>query len=248
MLQNLTGKVAWLTGAGTGIGEDGAIKLARAGCKVVLSGRREQPLQRVAERIMAEGNEVMIEPLDVSDREAVYAVAERIKSACGRIDIAVFSAGINVKERNWHNVTDDAWDQIIGIDLNGAFYCCHAVIPMMREQKDGLIINISSMAGKGVSPLTGPAYSAAKHAMNAMNASIIVEERNNGIRATVICPGEVATPILENRPVPVSDEDKKTMLQSDDLGDLILYVAQQPPHVTLNEILINPSWNRFAPR
>jgi NADP-dependent 3-hydroxy acid dehydrogenase YdfG len=118
----------------------------------------------------------------------------------------------------------------------------------MRRQKDGLIINISSMAAQGVSPLTGPAYSAAKHAMNAMSASIVAEERNNGIRATVICPGEVVTPILDSRPVPVSDEDKRKMLQADDLGDLVLFVAQQPAHVTLNEILINPTWNRFTPK
>lgn len=248
MLQDLSGKVAWVTGAGSGIGEDGALKLARAGVKVAISGRRVAPLEDLAKRIEGEGGEVLVEPLDVSDRDAVYAVVDRVMKKFGRIDIGVFSAGINVKERNWHNVSDEAWDQIIGIDLNGAFYCCHAVIPIMREQKDGHIINISSMAAKGVSPLTGPGYTAAKHAMNAMNASIIVEERNNGIRACAICPGEVATPILDNRPIPVTDEDKETMLQSDDLGDLVLFVAQQPPHVTLNEILINPTWNRFAPR
>ena len=82
--------------------------------------------------------------------------------------------------------------------------------------------------------------------MNAMNASLLVEERNNGIRATAICPGEVATPILDNRPVPVSEEDKARILQQEDLGELILFVAQQPPHVTLNEILVTPTYNRFA--
>ena len=81
--------------------------------------------------------------------------------------------------------------------------------------------------------------------MNAMNASLIVEERNNGIRATALCPGEVATPILEQRPVPVSAEDQARILQSEDLGEVIKFIAQQPEHVTLNEILINPTWNRF---
>jgi NADP-dependent 3-hydroxy acid dehydrogenase YdfG len=104
------------------------------------------------------------------------------------------------------------------------------------------------MAAKGVSPLTGPAYTAAKHAMNAMTASLLVEERNHGIRATAICPGEVATPILDERPVPVSDEDKARMLQAEDLGEVIRFVAQQPPHVTLNEVLVTPTWNRFAAR
>ncbi len=246
MLQDLAGQVAWVTGAGTGIGEAGAIKLAEAGCKVVLSGRRAEPLERVAGQIEAAGGEVAVEPLDVSSQADVAAVVVRAVDRFGRIDIGVFSAGINVKDRNWPVVSPQSWDQVIGIDLDGAFYCCHAVLPVMREQGGGLVINISSMAAKSVSPLTGPAYTAAKHAMNAMTASLLVEERNNGIRATAICPGEVATPILDQRPVPVSAEDQARILQSEELGDLILFVAQQPPSVTLNEVLITPTYNRFA--
>ncbi|MEZ4503911.1 MAG: SDR family oxidoreductase [Dehalococcoidia bacterium] len=247
-MQDISGQVAWVTGAGTGIGEAGTIKLADAGCRVVLSGRRSEPLEAVRAAIEAAGGEAIVEPLDVSRNADVEAVVTRIVERFGRIDIGVFSAGINVPERNWPDVTPDLWDQVIGIDLDGAFYCCRAVVPIMREQGSGLIINISSMAGKGVSTLTGPAYGAAKHALNAMTASLLLEERNNGIRATAICPGEVATPILDRRPVPVSAEDRSRMLQSEDLGELIAFVAQQPPHVTLNEVLITPTWNRFAAR
>ncbi len=246
MLQDLTGQVAWITGAGTGIGEAGAIKLAEARCKVVLSGRRAEHLDRVARQIEAAGGEAVVEPLDVLAQPAVAAVVDRIVERFGRLDIGVFSAGVNVKDRNWPVVTPEGWNQVIGIDLDGAFYCCHAVLPVMREQGGGLVINISSMAAKGVSPLTGPAYTAAKHAMNAMTASLLIEERNNGIRATAICPGEVATPILDQRPVPVSAEDQARILQGEDLGELILFVAQQPPSVTLNEVLITPTYNRFA--
>ena len=242
MLRDLTGEVAWITGAGTGIGESGAIKLAEAGCKVILSGRRTAPLENVAAQIPGD---VTIEPLDVSDHDDVMAVAERIIGKYGRIDIGVFSAGINIKDRNWPVVSIDDWNSVINIDLNGAFYCCQAVLPSMRKNGGGVIINVSSMAAKNIGMLTGPAYHAAKHAMNAMNASLIVEERNNGIRATALCPGEVATPILEQRPVPVSAEDQARILQSEDLGEVIKYIAQQPEHVTLNEILINPTWNRF---
>ena len=242
MLRDLTGEVAWITGAGTGIGESGAIKLAEAGCKVILSGRRTAPLENVAAQI---AGDVTIEPLDVSDHDDVMAVAERIIGKYGRIDIGVFSAGINIKDRNWPVVSIDDWNSVINIDLNGAFYCCQAVLPSMRENGGGVIINVSSMAAKNIGMLTGPAYHAAKHAMNAMNASLIVEERNNGIRATALCPGEVATPILEQRPVPVSAEDQARILQSEDLGEVIKFIAQQPEHVTLNEILINPTWNRF---
>jgi len=246
MLQDLAGQVAWITGAGTGIGAAGAIKLAEAGCKVVLSGRRVEPLEEVEARIQEVGGESVLEPLDVSSQPDVAAVVDRIHARFGRLDIGVFSAGINIKERNWPDVSIDGWDQVIGIDLDGAFYCCHAVLPIMRDQGGGLIINISSMAAKGISALTGPAYISSKHAMNAMTASLLLEERNNGIRATAICPGEVATPILDHRPVPVSDEDQARILQSDELGDLILFVAQQPPSVTLNEVLITPTYNRFA--
>ncbi len=244
-MQDLTGQIAWITGAGTGIGEAGAIALAEAGCTVVLSGRRVEPLEAVAAKIAGAGGQADIEPLDVADNDAVIAVVARILQHHGRVDIGVFSAGVNVTERNWPVVTTDAWDDVIGIDLNGAFYCCHAVLPSMRAHGGGLIVNVSSMAAKGVSPLTGPAYTAAKHAMNAMTASLAVEERNNGIRATAICPGEVATPILDLRPMPVSDEDKARLLQSEDLGELIRFVAQMPRHVTLDEILITPTYNRF---
>ena len=243
MLQDLTGKVAWVTGAGSGIGESAAIKLADAGCKVILSGRRRNMLEKVTEKIR---NQVSVEPVDVSDFDSVVSVANRIVENYGPIDIGVFSAGINIKNRDWPVLSVEDWNQVIDIDLNGAFYCCQSVLPSMRSNGGGLIINISSMAAKNPGSLSGPAYISAKHAMNAMTASLIIEERNNGIRATAVCPGEVATPILDNRPIPVSEDDRARILQSDDLGELILFLAKQPPHVTINEVLINPTWNRFA--
>lgn len=243
MLEDIKGKVVWITGAGSGIGESAAIKLVEAGCKVALSGRRVSVLEEVASKINS--NNVSIHQLDVSDNESVVQTANEIIKQYGQIDIGVFSAGINVTKRNWPNVSIEDWNSVINIDLNGAFYCCQSILPTMRKQGSGLIINISSMAGKRAGALTGPAYVSAKHALNAMTESLIIEERNNGIRATAICPGEVATPILDKRPIPVSDEDRARILQSDDLGELILYVAKQPPHVTLNEILINPTYNRF---
>ena len=247
-MRDLTGNVAWITGAGSGIGESAALKLAEAGATVGLSGRRRDALDGVAKQVTAAGGTASVEPLDVADKRAVLDVVGRIQARHGRIDIGVFCAGVNVTDRNWSNVTTDGWDQVVGIDLDGVFYCCHAVVPLMRAQGGGTIINVSSMAAKAVSPLTGPAYGAAKHALNAMTASLLLEERNHNIRATVICPGEVATPILDARPMKVSDEDKARMLQAEDVGDLIRYVAQLPEHVTLNEVQITPTWNRFAAR
>ncbi len=241
MLRDLTGKVAWITGAGTGIGEGAAIALAEAGMQVILSGRRLEKLESVA--AACAGN-TRIEVLDVADKDAVVAVAERIVAEYGRIDVLVASAGINVKDRNWHNVSYEDWDRVIRIDLDGAFYCCKAVLPTMKAQGEGLIINISSWAGKHVSVVTGPAYTAAKHAMNAMNESINMEACIYGVRACAVCPGEVATPILDNRPIPVSDEDRAQMVQAEDCGEVIRFLAQLPPHVCINDLTISPTWNR----
>jgi len=240
-MRSLQGKVAWVTGAGTGIGAAGAKSLADAGMQVVLSGRREAPLRAIADSI---GDAASIEVLDVSDRSAVFDVAERIVDRHKRVDVLVNSAGINVRARNWHNVSLDDWERVIRIDLDGAFYCTKAVLPTMIGQGDGLIINISSWAGRYVSVVTGPGYTAAKHAMNAMNESLNMEHGIHGIRACAICPGEVATPILDNRPVPVSSEDKAKMVQSEDCGDVIRFVAELPPHVCINELVISPTWNR----
>ncbi|MEM7221279.1 MAG: SDR family oxidoreductase [Pseudomonadota bacterium] len=240
-LQDLTGQVAWITGAGTGIGEGAARSLVAAGMRVVLSGRRVEPLQALATEL---GEAASVEPLDVADKDAVSAVAARIVATHGQLDVLVASAGINVKARNWHNVSLEDWDRVIRIDLDGAFYCCKAVLPQMIEQGGGLILNVSSWAGRHVSVVTGPAYTAAKHAMNAMTESINMENGIHGVRACAICPGEVATPILDNRPVPVSAEDRAQMVQPEDCGDLVRFLAALPPHVCINELTISPTWNR----
>lgn len=245
MLRDLTGKIAWITGAGTGIGEGAAVALAEAGMHVVLSGRRLEKLEEVAARCWAYSEDrASIELLDVADREEVATVSQRILDKHGRIDVMVASAGINVKERNWHNLSVEDWDSVIRIDLDGAFYCCKAVLPAMKKQGDGLIINISSWAGKHVSIVTGPAYTAAKHAMNAMNESINMEAGLYGVRACAVCPGEVATPILDNRPIPVSADDRAKMVQPEDCGELIKFLAQMPSHVCINDLTISPTWNR----
>ena len=240
-MRDLTDKVAWITGAGTGIGEAGAISLAEAGMRVVLSGRREEMLDRVAAKI---GDRASIAVLDVANRGAVASVAGKIIAEQGRIDVLVTSAGINIKQRNWHNVSLDDWDKVIRIDLDGAFYCVKAVLPQMIERGEGLIINISSWAGRSVSMVTGPAYTAAKHAMNAMNESLNMAAGHHGVRACAICPGEVATPIQDNRPLPETDEDRAKMVQSEECGDIIRFVAELPAHVCINELTVSPTWNR----
>ena len=234
------GKVAWITGGGSGIGLAGALELVKAGAHVVISGRNKEILAAAKEKLKAFGSAESI-ALDVSSKEDVAKVAAQI----GRVDILVNSAGINSPRRNFHNVSLESWDQIVAVNLSGMFYCVHAVLPGMRSRKDGLIVNISSWAGRYASTLTGPGYNATKHAVVALTESINMEECGNGIRASSVLPGEVATPILEKRPVPPTPEVRAKMLQAEDLGKAILFLASLPPRACVNELIISPTWNRF---
>ena len=240
----LKDKVAWITGGGSGIGLAGGIELARAGAHVVISGRSAETLKQAEQKLKNVGSgEAMT--LDVSDQKGVARASQAILERHGRVDILVNSAGINLPKRHFRNVSVEGWDQIVAVNLSGMFYCCHAVLPAMRERKDGLVINISSWFGRYANPLAGPGYSATKHAVNALTEQLNIEECANGIRATAILPGEVATPILEKRPVPPPPEERARMLQAEDLGRAILFVATLPPRACVNELVISPTWNRF---
>ena len=241
----LKGNVAWVTGGGSGIGLAGAIEMAKAGAHVIISGRSAATLAKGAAEAKAAGASLETLQLDVADRAAVVRVADDILGRHKRIDILVNSAGTNVARRNFNSVSLDGWDEVVAANLSGLFYCCHAVLPAMRAQKRGLIINVSSWAGRFASVLTGPAYNATKRAVIAVSESINMEECRNGIRATSVLPGEVATPILEKRPVPPSQEDRARMLQAEDLGVTILYLATLPARACVNELIITPTWNRF---
>lgn len=241
----LSGKVAWVTGAGSGMGLSGAQHLAAAGATVIMSGRRADVLEREADAIRSAGGRAEVAALDVSNALSVQSVAQSILARHGKVDILVNSAGLNHPQRFWRNQTVASWDQVIRVNLDGTFYCTHAVLPSMRTRKDGLVINISSWAGKYTLAMAGAAYNGSKHAVVALTETINMEECGNGIRACALCPAEVATPILDRRPVPPSPEERARMLQADDLGKTILWLAEQPPHVCINEITISPTWNRM---
>lgn len=243
-MERLKDKIAWVTGAGSGIGQAAAIALASEGAKLVLSGRRELPLRETAARIEADGGMAVLEPGDLTDPAAASRTGENVRKRFGRLDILVNNAGVNISRRSWAELEAAGADEVVDGNLSSAFYCVLAALPIMRAQKDGVLIHTASMAGRSVGPLSGAAYTAAKHGVVGMSHSINCEECVNGIRSTVICPGEVATPILDRRPVPVSAEDRARMLQSEDVGDLVLYVATLPAHVCLNEVWITPTWNR----
>jgi NADP-dependent 3-hydroxy acid dehydrogenase YdfG len=243
-MASLTGKVAWVTGAGSGIGQAAAVALAKEGATVVLTGRRKEPLQATAAMIRQAGGKAEVQAGDLMKAAVVTRIAKGIEKKHGRCDILVNNAGLNILDRTWAKLTPAAAEQVIDGNLSSAFYCSSAVLPMMRKRKDGVLIHTSSMAGRNPSTLSGAAYSAAKHGVVAMSHTINMEECVNGIRSCVVCPGEVATPILDKRPIPVTKEERARMVQSEDVGDLIRYIVSAPAHVCINEVWITPTWNR----
>ena len=241
----LANKVAWITGGGSGIGAAAAEWLAQDGAAVILSGRRKDVLDEVAARIAGQGGTASALPVDVADGAAMAAVAREIRDAHGRIDILVHSAGTNILNRSWSKIDEAGWNQIVDVNLNGSYNAVQAVLPAMREAGGGLLILVSSWAGRYDTLLTGPAYNATKHGMRAMAAHLNLEEGRNGIRCCTIMPGEVNTPILDKRPIPVPAEERVRMMQPEDMGETIRFVARLHPRVCVNEILISPTWNRL---
>ena len=243
-MADLAGKVAWVTGAGSGIGEAAAIALAGEGARVVLTGRRRAPLQSVADRIAEAGGMALVAPGDLGEPDTASRIAATIAREYGRLDILVSNAGMNILERSWEQLTPESIKTMLDANLNSAFYCSSAALGIMRPQKGGLLIHTASWAGRFAGIVPGPAYVAAKHGVVAMSHTINMEEFQHGIRSTVLCPAEVATPILDLRPTPVPPEERARMIQPEHMADLILYVAKLPATICMNEVVISPTWNR----
>lgn len=237
-------RVAVVTGAGSGIGRAVAEAFVREGAKVALVGRRAEKLREAASPLPAA--QVLLCSCDVADRAAVNATMERARQRLGPVSILVNNAGINTLVRDLARVDPADWDYTLAVNLTGAFNCARAVLPGMREMGGGLIINVSSIAGKRARKLGGVAYSASKHGMVGLTHSINDEEREHGIRSTVICPGEVDTPILEFRPEPVSQERREQMLLSEDVAASVLFVASLPPRACVPELIIKPTVQTYA--
>jgi NADP-dependent 3-hydroxy acid dehydrogenase YdfG len=239
----LAGKIAWITGAGSGIGEAAAVALAEEGAIVILTGRTREKLENVARRINQTGT-AHVQPADLTQSGLVGDVAAWIKETFGRLDILVNNAGVNILDRHWDKLTPAGIDTLVQGNLMAALYCVQAVLPMMRAQQDGLLIHTASMAGRFIGGVSGPIYTVAKHGIVAMSHGLNMQECIHGIRSTVFLPGEVATPILDQRPNPVPPEVRARMVQSADCGDLIRYIACLPRHVVMNEVHLAPTHNR----
>ncbi len=239
-MSELTNKTILITGGGSGIGLAAARLFLKEGAKVAITGRNESKLKQAAVDLRA-ADRLWHGPCDVTVPVNVKNLVAQVQQKLGKIDILVNNAGLNIKDRGIRQLTPDSWDELVRANLDGAFYCIHAVLPDMLQRQDGLIINISSVAGKRANPLGGAAYAAAKFGLSALGICLAAEEKDSGIRVCNIYPGEVDTPILENRPTPVSAEQRQKILQPDDVAAAILFVAQLPPRVSVPELVIKPT-------
>jgi len=233
-------RIIWITGGASGIGRATALALAREGARVVVSDRDEAGLASLAEEAAVEA-----EPLDVSVSEEVSHVASRILGRHGRVDALVNCAGINLPERHLDQLTIEGWDRIVGINLSGIYYCCHAVLPHMRANGAGTIVATASWAARNLAWFPGAAYNASKRALLALVETINLEVVGEGVRATVILPEAVDTPILRQRPggaMPPAEVRAK-MLRPEDVASAITWVLGLPPHVCINELQISPTTN-----
>ena len=245
---SLEGKVVVVTGGGTGIGLGIAKSFLGAGCKVIITGRRLEKLKQARDSLMADCDSTSLEigACDVSNRDEVTSLFDDVKERFGFVDILVNSAGVNILTRTMADMTPDQWDQVLSINVTGAYNCIYQVLPEMRKRKDGLIINVSSVAGKRAITLGGIAYASSKFAMTALGTSISNEVANEGVRVTNLYPGEVNTPILEKRPNPVSDEQKEKMVQPEDVGKLMLAIAELPPRAHVPEVILKPTVQEYC--
>ncbi len=242
---SLAGRTVLITGGGTGIGAGCAIALAEQGCRVAIAGRRKETLAQTASQFAGE-LQIETHTVDVGERQSTNGLIEWATEMLGQVDVLIHAAGINVPKRSMEECDPGNWDKVLQINATGAYNMMYAVLPQMRQRKDGLIINISSIAGARASELGGVAYSASKFAMTALSTCVANEEKDRGIRVTNIYPGEVETPILDNRPVPVSAEHRARILQPEDVAAAVVMIVGLPPRAHVSDMIIKPTTQEFT--
>ncbi len=239
-MRKLANKVAVVTGGGSGVGKSTAALFLREGAKVVIAGRDAAKLAAVAQELNA-GDSLRVLPTDVTKAEQCSALIDFATKTFGRVDILVNNAGTNIKDRTLRELTPESWDAMIRTNLDGAFYCTKAVLQQMFNRKDGVIVNVVSVAGKRANPLGGAAYVAAKFGMGGLGLVLSNEEKDSGVRVSNVYPGEIDTPILAARPRPVTDEQRALILKPEDVAEAVLFVASLPAHVSVPELVIKPT-------
>ena len=236
MSVSLKGQGCVVVGASSGMGFSIAAAFAREGARVVAAARR-------TERLEALRQEGLVTPLacDVAKRKDVEKFAAEALKALGKVDVLVYAAGTNIPERTMSALTPDAWDEMIAVNLTGAFDVTRAFLPSIREHGGAHLIYISSIAGRTADNVSGPSYQAAKRGLAGLALGLRLEERKHGVRACVIYPGLCDTEILKKRPAPTPADVLAQALKPEDVADAVLAVARLHPRVAVTELEIVPA-------
>jgi len=237
---------ALVTGAGSGIGQGIARALDALGLRLALVGRERTKLEQTRSSLEKGAASALVVPCDVADGGSVKGAVDEVVAAFGSIDVLVCNAGTNVRNRSLAALSPEDWQRMVDVNLTGAFNLVHHVLPGMRERRNGLVIQICSISGLRASTLGGAGYSASKFGQSALGLCLGREEGVNGIRSTVIYPGEVNTPILENRPVPVGKERREAILQPEDIAAAVRFLVQLNPRARVPELVITPTVDDFC--
>jgi NADP-dependent 3-hydroxy acid dehydrogenase YdfG len=242
---NLREKNVLLTGGGSGMGKATALALAKNGANVAIAGRNKENLTSTVS--LAQPTEkISAKEADVTDRNSINDLFQWFDTEFGTLDYLVHAAGINVAMRSMEELSPEDWDRLIQINLTGSYNVLRLALKRMRPQKKGLIFLINSVAGKRSVPLAGIGYNASKFGMSGLGIGVAEEERNNGIRISNLYPGEVNTPILENRKEPPGEEHRQSILQAEDVASVILHLCQLPERVHIPELVIKPTLQSFV--
>lgn len=231
---------AVVTGAGSGVGRAVALRLAREGWRVALVGRRVETLTETASLAAGQASQLVPVPCDIRDAAAVARMAERVRAELGDVGLLVNAAGTNAPRRALAELSLFDYQDLLGTNLHGAFYCARAFLPDMRRRGSGTIVNIVSDAGKQASPKAGPAYVMSKFGLAGLTQSINAEERAHGIRACAIFPGDIDTPLLDKRPQPPPAEARARMLRPEDVAECVWLCVSLPAHAIVEELVIRP--------
>lgn len=237
----LDGRVAIMTGGGSGIGRAAALMLAAEGAQVVVAGRRKAPVEEVATEIGRAGGRAVARVCDVEKAAEARGLAEWTVAQCGRVDILVNNAGHSSRARNVRWVGQEEWDSVLAVNLTGVYALTQAVLPSMIERGGGTIITVSSLAALKPGLIGGAPYGAAKAGVRNLMGHVHTVLRDKGIRATTIMPAEVDTPILDNRPLRPDAQARATMMQAEDVARAILLCATLPPRTVIEEIVMSPT-------
>ncbi|BDZ64967.1 SDR family oxidoreductase [Agromyces mangrovi Wang et al. 2018] len=222
-----TAKVLWVTGGGSGMGRATAERAAASGWSVAVGGRRTAQLEEVAAAIESAGGTALVVRLDVTDASGVAAARDAVLDRFGRLDALVLSAGLNMRRRAWADQSLAEFEAVVATNLTGVASVIDAALPSLRASR-GRIVCISSIAGWQHAPAAGVAYSASKTAVGSLCRSLNSEEADRGVQACHLCPGDVATDFLDQRPV-VPDADARTrMLAPDDIARAAMFVLDSP--------------------